>query len=62
MSPRSRHRQLLPAAATGFDRDSEAQAEQIRSVAIDRVVEPIGRLPDELMQRLEEAMLLHLGI
>src|SRR6266571_6507698 len=27
---------LLPAAKTGLDRDSKAQAEQVRSIAVDR--------------------------
>jgi mRNA interferase MazF len=28
---------LLPAAETGLDRDSKAQAEQVRSIAVERV-------------------------
>jgi mRNA interferase MazF len=53
---------LLPAAATGLERDSKAQAEQIRSVAVERVGARLGAVPEALMLELEEAMRLHLGM
>lgn len=53
---------LLPAAETGLRFDSKAQAEQIRSVAVERVGRLIGLLrPGELMQ-LDDAMRLHLQL
>ena len=53
---------LLPAADTGLDHDSKAQAEQIRSVAVERVGDRMGVVPNMVMLDLEEAMRLHLGL
>jgi mRNA interferase MazF len=53
---------LLPAALTGLRVDSKAQAEQIRSVAVERVGDAVGRLPDKLMDNLDAALRLHLGL
>jgi len=53
---------LLPAEVTGLDRDSKAQAEQVRSVAIERVGDRLGVVPAALMADLEEALRLHLGL
>ena len=38
---------LLPASGTGLDRDSKAQAEQVRSVAVERVGTLVGVVPPE---------------
>ncbi|WP_363367191.1 MULTISPECIES: type II toxin-antitoxin system PemK/MazF family toxin [unclassified Microbacterium] len=53
---------LLPAAATGLDRDSKAQAEQVRTAAVSRIVRPVGWMPAELMGALDEALRLHLAL
>jgi len=53
---------LLRKATTGLDRDSKAQAEQVRSVAIERVGRRIGTLPSELLSDLDEALRLHLAL
>ena len=53
---------LLPSAATGLDRDSKAQAEQIRSVAVERVGERIGVVRGEQLTDLDEAIRLHLAL
>ena len=53
---------LLDADATGLARDSKAQAEQIRSVAIERVGERVGALTPELLGALDEALRLHLAL
>lgn len=53
---------LLPAGATGLDRDSKAQAEQVRTVAVARIVRPVGWMPAELMGALDEALRLHLAL
>ena len=53
---------LLDADATGLARDSKAQAEQIRSVAIERVGERVGALTPELLGALDEALHLHLAL
>jgi len=51
----------LPAAQTGLDRDSKAQAEQIRSIAFERLGERLGVVPASIMLDLDEALRLHLG-
>lgn len=53
---------LLPAAACGLARDSKAQAEQVRSVAVERVGRRVGRLPPALLSELDDALRLHLGL
>ena len=53
---------LLPAHTCGLDRDSKAQAEQVRSVAFGRVKETIGALTPELLAALDEALRLHLAL
>jgi mRNA interferase MazF len=53
---------LLDATATGLELDSKAQAEQIRSIAIERLGRRIGVVPPPLMARLDEALRLHLGL
>lgn len=53
---------LLPAELTGLRTDSTAQAEQIRSVAVERVGPVLGRVPPELMLDLEEALRTHLQL
>lgn len=53
---------LLPAAESGLDRDSKAQAEQIRSIAIERVGARVGALPPDLLAALDEALRLHLSL
>ena len=53
---------LLPAEVTGLRVDSKAQAEQVRSVAVERVGRVIGRVPAQLMVELENALRLHLQL
>jgi len=52
----------LPAAATGLAVDSKAQAEQIRSVAAERLRRRIGRVPPDEMEQLDDALRLHLQL
>ena len=52
----------LLAAATGLRRDSKAQAEQIRSVAVERLGERIGLVPIAIMLQIDEALRLHLAL
>ena len=47
---------------SGLKVDSKAQAEQIRSVAVSRVGERVGRLSAELREQLDVAMRLHLDL
>ncbi len=53
---------LLPAAQTGLDRDSKAQAEQVRSIAVERVGDRLGVVPYAIMLEIDEALRLHLGL
>jgi len=53
---------LLPSDQSGLQRDSKAQAEQIRSISIERVTKRVGTVPPELMLAVDEALRLHLAI
>ena len=53
---------LLPATECGLPRDSKAQAEQVRSIAVERVGRHVGQLPASLISDLEDALRLHLGL
>lgn len=53
---------LLPAESTGLRVDSKAQAEQVRSISIERVGAVLGRLPGPLLAELDEALRLHLDL
>ena len=52
----------LPAAETGLDRDSKAQAEQVRSIAVERVGQRLGVVPHAIMLDIDDALRLHLGL
>jgi len=52
----------LPAAATGLAVDSKAQAEQVRSVAVERIGPRVGMMTVELQADLDEALRLHLAL
>jgi mRNA interferase MazF len=52
----------LPARQTGLPRDSKAQAEQVRSVAVERIGKPIGQLPASLVTELDQALRVHLSL
>jgi mRNA interferase MazF len=53
---------LLPAGTAGLDRDSKAQAEQVRWVPFERVGELIGQTPPAIMESVDAAMRLHLAL
>ena len=53
---------LLPAGLSGLKVDSKAQAEQVRSVAVERLGPVLGRLPRAVLQEIDEALRLHLGL
>lgn len=53
---------LLTADATGLARDSKAQAEQVRCVAVERIGERIGTLASTDIAALDEALRLHLAL
>jgi mRNA interferase MazF len=53
---------LMPAAETGLKVDSKAQAEQVRSVAVERVGPVLGSVPAPFMAKLDDALRLHLQL
>jgi mRNA interferase MazF len=53
---------LLESSASGLRVDSKAQAEQVRSVAVERVGERVGQLPAASVDALDEALRLHLAL
>lgn len=53
---------LLPAELTAWRVDSKAQAEQLRSVAVERIGPALGLLPAAVMEAVDEALRLHLRL
>jgi len=53
---------LISAGTAGLTIDSKAQAEQVRSVAVERVGALVGRLPAPLVAELDEALRVHLAL
>lgn len=53
---------LLPARQTGLLRDSKAQAEQVRSIAVERVSNRVGQLSAALIAELDQALRVHLSL
>ena len=53
---------LLDAAATKLPHDFKAQAEQVRSVAVERIGSQVGLLTTDLQADLDEALRIHLAL
>lgn len=53
---------LLPAGSTGLTVDSKAQAEQVRSLDVERVQRQVGSVPAQLMNQLDDALRLHFAL
>ncbi len=53
---------LLAADVTGLRQDSKAQAEQVRSVAVERLGAMVGTLSAADLAALDEALRLHLAL
>mgnify|MGYP001192694208 CR=1 FL=1 len=53
---------LLPARRCRLSQASKAQAEQIRSVDVARIGPVAGRVPSDLLEELDAAIRLHLGL
>ena len=53
---------FLAAAATDLRQDSKAQAEQVRSIAVERLGAVLGRAPADVMAHLDDALRLHLQL
>jgi mRNA interferase MazF len=53
---------LLAAPASGLSLDSKAQAEQVRSIATQRLLHRIGRISHRELTDLDNALRLHLAL
>jgi mRNA interferase MazF len=53
---------LLPAEQTGLPHDSKAQAEQVRSVSVERIGARLGQLPAALVSELDRALRVQLSL
>lgn len=53
---------LIPADNTGLRVASKAQAEQVRSVVIERMGPPLGQLQASVMDEIDNALRLHLDL
>lgn len=53
---------LLAASETGLDRDSKAQAEEVRSISIERLSHKVGSVPPAFMLAIDDALRLHLAL
>jgi len=47
---------------TGLRQDSKAQAEQVRSIAVERLGSVLGQAPSDVMAKLDDALRLHLQL
>ena len=52
----------IAARTGGLPRESKAQAEQIRAVAVERLRDRMGRLPGRLLSDVDTALRLHLSL
>jgi len=53
---------LLSTETTGLTRDSKAQAEQVRSIAVERIQHRLGYLSGPVLAQLDEALRIHLAL
>jgi len=53
---------LVTSIESGLDRDSKAQAEQVRSISVERIGAVIGHRTPDLMDPVDEALRLHLAL
>ena len=53
---------LLPSGTAGLPQDSKAQAEQVRSIAVERIGELLGTVPGPVMASIDDALRLHLAL
>ena len=52
----------LPAHSTGLREDSKALAEQVRSVASERLTRKVAAVPPDLVAKIDDALRLHLAL
>ena len=59
---RTRHVRIRPSAGNGLDSESSADTFQVRSVSEKRLAEKLGGLEPELLEQINAALLLSLGL
>jgi mRNA interferase MazF len=53
---------LLPAGECGLPKDSKVQCEQVRALAPERLVRPVGSVPRRRMTEIDSALRRHLAL
>ncbi|MBS3966894.1 MAG: type II toxin-antitoxin system PemK/MazF family toxin [Truepera sp.] len=53
---------FLPLHCTGLDRDSKARVELMRHVNVNRIIRPLGLVPPDLMEQLDQRLREHLAL
>jgi len=53
---------MLPRGSTGLKVESKAQAEQVRSISVQRMLKCIGRVAPSEMTAIDEALRIHLDL
>jgi mRNA interferase MazF len=53
---------LVPDHQSGLESDSKVQAEQVRSISVERVGRALGTVPAPLMLQVDDALRLHLSL
>jgi mRNA interferase MazF len=53
---------LLPAEQAGLQVESKAQAEQVRSISVERIGPALGRLPASRLAAVDDALRLHVDL
>lgn len=53
---------LVDASESGLRQESKAQAEQVRSIAVERLGPPVGHLHAPTMAAVDDALRLHLAL
>ncbi len=57
-----RHEVELSSDVAGLDKDSKAQLDQIYTINADQITETIGKVPQEKMEKIDEALKISLGL
>ena len=53
---------FLPNNRTDLDHDSKAQVEAMRATHVSRFIKRLGFVPDDLMEKIDEVIRLHLAV
>jgi mRNA interferase MazF len=53
---------FIPEGTAGLSKDSKAKADQIRTIAKERLIKKIGRLPESYQNAVNNSLLIHLDL